>query len=152
MGDDGFSGMSGDMYVQFRLLDQLQYFQNSTNRLEKTYQRYRWGIWIAGGLGTLLAAFSQEYWLPLTVGTVTVLSAYLEYQQVEQNLIIRNQSETALANVLAWWVALPRPMRDSPEILAKLLEDTETILESNAAVWVKQMQAAQEKAAEPESS
>jgi hypothetical protein len=152
MDDDGFSGMSGEMYVRIRLLEQLNYFKRTSNRLEKTYQRYRWGIWIAGGLGTLLAAFSQEYWLPLTVGTVTVLSAFLEYQQVEQNLIIRNQSEAALANILAWWVALPRPMRDSPEILAKLLEETETVLESNHAVWVKQMQTAQEKAAEKESS
>lgn len=147
MGDDGFSAMSGEMYVRYRLLEQRDYFQSTTNRLERTLQRYRWWIWIFGGLGTLLAAFSQEYWLPLTVGTVTALTAYLEYQQVEQNLMAGNQSEAALSNVMAWWISLPVDKRESPENLAQLLDDTETILESNVAVWVKQMQDAQEKAA-----
>lgn len=147
MGDDGFSAMSGEMYVRYRLLEQLDYFQDSTNQMERKIQIYRWGIWIFSALGTLLAALSQEYWLPLTVGTVTALSAYLEYQQVEQNLMAGNQSEAALANVLAWWVSLPEAERESPENLAQLLDDTETVLESNVAVWLKQMQAAQEKAA-----
>lgn len=146
MDDDGFSAMSGEMYVRYRLVEQLDYFQITTNRLERTLRRYRWGIWIFGGLGTLLAALSQEYWLPLTVATVTALTVYLEYQQVEQNLMAGNQSEAALSNVLAWWVSLPVEKRESPENLAKILDDTETILESNVAVWVKQMQAAQEKA------
>jgi hypothetical protein len=147
MGDDGFSAMSGETYVRYRLLDQLTYFQHTTNRLEQTLKRYRWGIWLFGGLGTLLAAISQEYWLPLTAGTVTALSAYLEYQQVEQTLMAGNQSEAALSNVMSWWVSLPGPQRETPENLARLLDETETILETNTAVWLKHMKAAQEKAA-----
>ena len=152
MGDDGFSAMSGETFVRYRLLEQLDYFQSATNRMERTLRNYRWGIWIFSALGTLLAAISQEYWLPLTVGTDTALSAYLEYQQVEQNLMAGNQSEAALANVMAWWVSLPEAKREAPENLAQLLDDTETVLESNVAVWVKQMQAAQEKATAAENS
>ncbi|HVN55526.1 MAG TPA: SLATT domain-containing protein [Anaerolineaceae bacterium] len=145
MGDDGFSAIGGEEYVRYRLQEQLGYFRARNRQLTRSLQVYRWGIWLAGGLGTLLAAFGNEYWLPLTAGAVTAFSAYLEYRQVDQVLMANNQAEAALSNVLAWWSSLDSRQRQKPANVARVLDETETVLESNVSVWVRQMQAAQEK-------
>jgi len=145
LGDDGFSSLNGEDYIRYRLQEQLIYYRARNRQLTRSLQRYRWAIWLAGGLGTFLAAFGMEYWLPLTAGAVTAFSAYLEYRQVDQVLLANNQAEAALSNILAWWSSLDLRQRQDPANVMRVLDETETVLESNVSVWVRQLQVAQDK-------
>lgn len=145
MGDDGFTALSGEDYIRYRLQEQTNYYNARNRQLTRSLQRYRWSIWLAGGLGTFLAAFGWEYWLPLTAGAVTALSAYLEYRQVDQVLMANTQAEAALSNILAWWSSLDLRQRQEKKNILRVLDETESVIESNVSVWVRQLQVAQDK-------
>ncbi|HTG17560.1 MAG TPA: DUF4231 domain-containing protein, partial [Blastocatellia bacterium] len=51
-GDDGFSPLTADQYVQVRLGDQLRYYRDRTIELEWQLKWVQWSIFIIGGLGT----------------------------------------------------------------------------------------------------
>ena len=81
--------------------------------------------------------------MPLSVAFVSALTAYLEYQQVEQTIVKYNQTMTKLANLADEWVALLPEERKSPKRVVQLVEETEQILQSEHLGWVQQMQTAQ---------
>jgi hypothetical protein len=138
--DDGFSPLTAERYINIRVGDQLSFYQLRTNQLEKQLRRFQWWILLFGGAGALLAAVGAELWIPLTTALVTAITSYLGYYQLEQTLRKYNQSETNLANLQAWWVALSAAEKENPENINKLVENTEKILGSELIGWVQEMQ------------
>ncbi len=138
--DDGFSFLSPDRYLTVRLGDQLSYYRQKTNRLDKQLKVLHWLIYIFGGLGTLLAAAEFELWVALTTSIVGTFTAYLEYQQVENTLIKYNQAAADLANIEAWWTALTAEEKADQKNIDQLVGHTEKVLESELTGWVQQME------------
>ncbi|HEV2825992.1 MAG TPA: DUF4231 domain-containing protein [Pyrinomonadaceae bacterium] len=139
-GDDGYSMLTPDRYVQVRLEDQLGYYKRSALKHEKKLKFFQWVIYIIGGLGTLLAAINQQVWIALTTALATALTTYLSYQQTERTLTKYNQSFTDLDNVKSWWTALPAEDQTKQENLDTLVKHTEDVLQSELDGWVQQMQ------------
>lgn len=156
-GDDGFSLLSPERYVDLRLGDQLGYFKKTARKLEGQLKLFQYTIFIVGGLGTFLAAINQQVWIALTTAVASALTTYLGYRQTENTLTKYNQAATDLANVKAWWTALPADDQAKQENVDTLVTHTEQVLESELDGWVQQMQNAlaelrkgQEKAPEKE--
>jgi hypothetical protein len=139
-GDDGFSVLSPDRYVQVRLEDQLGFYKRGSVREERSLQRIQWAIYIIGGLGTLLAAINQQVWIALTTAGAAALTTYLSYRQTESTLTKYNQAFTDLDNVKAWWTALPAAEQAKQENVDTLVDHTEQVLQSELDGWVQQMQ------------
>ncbi len=139
-GDDGFSFLTSNRYVAFRISDQLDYFRSTTNKKEKQLKRYQWTILIAGGLGTVLAALGLELWVAMTISLAVALTTYLEYQQVENSLTQYNQVATELANARDWWTALSKEEQTEQDKYDKLVEGAEGALKKEQAGWIQQMQ------------
>lgn len=139
-GDDGFSLLSPDRYVEVRLGDQLNYYKKKTIKLERQLKIIQWSIFIIGGLGTLLAAINQQVWIALTTALAAALTTYLSYQQTEASLTKYNQTATDLANVRAWWMALSAEDQEKQENIDTMVDHTERVLESELDGWVQQMQ------------
>ena len=139
-GDDGFSVLTPERYVQVRLADQLSYYKRKTVEHEKELRVIQWSIYIIGGLGTLLAAVSQQVWIALTTALATALTTFLSYRQTESTVTKYNQAFTDLENVKSWWTALPAGDQSKQENIDTLVKHTEEVLQSELDGWVQQMQ------------
>ncbi|RYZ30549.1 MAG: DUF4231 domain-containing protein [Chitinophagaceae bacterium] len=139
-GDDGFSFLSADRYVEVRLGDQLNYFRKKTVRLEKQLRRLYWGTFIVGGIGTYMAAIGMQVWVALTTSVVVALGTYLGYRQTESTLMKYNQAATDLSNVKAWWEALSSEEQAQQVNIDSLVEHTEQVLQTEMDGWIQQMQ------------
>ncbi len=54
--DDGFSDLTADQYLNWRVEDQFNYYQKKAARLGREYRHFQALIIILGGIGALLAA------------------------------------------------------------------------------------------------
>jgi hypothetical protein len=138
--DDGVMLLSPERYLNVRLADQLNYYVKKTAQLEEQWSRLQWGIYILGGVGTLLAARGLELWIALTTGLVGAMTAYLAYQQVEDRLKKYNRASISLTNISNWWSALPTSEQAKQENIDQLVSDTEKALGREFNEWVQQMQ------------
>jgi hypothetical protein len=138
--DDGVSFLTPDQYVSIRLGDQLSFYRSKTARLERNLKRWQWAIYIAGGLGTFLAAIGLELWIALTTAVAAVFAMILQFNRFEDTLVKYNQAATDLANVQGWWTALSPGERKVQENVDQLVEYTERILKDEHAGWVQEMQ------------
>lgn len=136
--DDGFSPLSPDEYINIIVNDQINFYRSRTNQKEGQLVFYQVLIWVFGGLGTLLAAFGEPIWLPLTTAFVTAFTAWLDYQKVQETLIKYNHAETRLSNILFWWKSLGTDA-SLPENIIRLIDQVEDTLEGEVKGWVEHM-------------
>jgi hypothetical protein len=64
----------------------------------------------------------------------------MEYQQVENTMMIYNQAAASLTNIQAWWTALPHEKRKDPETIKQLVDNTEKVFQNELKGWVQQME------------
>jgi hypothetical protein len=139
-GDDGFSVLTPDRYVEVRLEDQLNYFKKTALKLERQLKLFQWLILIIGGIGTFLAAINLQVWIALTTATAAAITTFLGYRQTESSLMKYNQAKTDLDNVKAWWTALSAEEQANQDNVDLLVDHTEQVLKSELDGWVQQMQ------------
>jgi SLOG in TRPM, prokaryote/SMODS and SLOG-associating 2TM effector domain 1/Protein of unknown function (DUF4231) len=140
--------LSPDDYLKNRINDQIDYFVTKTASLSKRLKKMQVWIYIAGGVGTALAAFHGDVWVALTTAVAATLTTRLETDQVEHTLIQYNQALTGLRNIASWWRALSQWEKGRRRNIDLLVEQTETTLEGELAGWVQQMQSALDKLTE----
>jgi SMODS and SLOG-associating 2TM effector domain 1/Protein of unknown function (DUF4231)/SLOG in TRPM, prokaryote len=135
--DNGYSKLTPERYIAIRIGDQLSYFRDRTNKLATELTRYYWLIFVAGGVGTLLAALGVEPIVALMTALAAAFASYLEYRQTEYTLVKYNQTLSNLNNAKNMWMGLPEEKRI--EKFDKLVNTTEQILETESVGWVQQM-------------
>jgi hypothetical protein len=143
--DDGFSYLTADRYIRFRLDDQLSFYRRRAAELDRKLKFCQTLVIIASGTAALLAAIQLELWLPLATALGAAFALYLEYMQVANTLSRYNQTATSLEDVKQWWMAEPESEKQQPESFSKLVEATEKILESEQESWVQNMHNALDK-------
>ncbi len=139
-GDDGFSLLTPDRYVELRLGDQMKYYRKRSLKYDRQLRALSWLTFIIGGVGTYLAAVNQQAWIAVTTAVVAALGTYLAYRQTEGTLTKYNQAATDLANVKAWWSALSAEEQSRQVNIDSLVEHTEQVLQSELDGWIQQMQ------------
>lgn len=144
--------LSPEEYIQKRLKDQVGYFVSKTRRLSRQLRATQLCIYVAGGIGTYLAAVHLDVWVALATAAVTALATKLQADQVENSLVQYNQALTSLRNVECWWKALSRWEKGRRKNIDVLVDQAEKALELETAGWVQQMQSALEKLTEKQPS
>lgn len=140
--DDGYSDLSPDDYIRFRLDDQRAYYRGRAVEWSRRLKIFQPLVIIATAVGAVLAALKIELWLPFATALAASFALYLEYMQVVNILTRYNQAATSLEDVKQWWAALPEAEKQQPEAFHKLVEATEKVLESEHSSWVQNMQRA----------
>jgi hypothetical protein len=140
--------LSPDDYLKDRIDDQIEYFDGKTASLDKRLKRAQVSIYIAGGVGTALAAFHGDVWVALTTAVAATLTTRLETDQVENSLVQYNQALTGLRNIASWWKALSQWEKGRRRNIDLLVEQTEKTLAGELAGWVQQMQTSLDKLTE----
>ncbi len=141
-GDDGFSDLTADQYIHWRIEDQFDYYRSKAKKLAKELQRSQWLIYIFGGLGTLLAAIQLEIWVAVTSSLVAALGSFLEFKRVETNLIGMNLAASDLYDIRAWWRALSDSAKQQTGNKATLVKSAEAVIQSENASWLTEMREA----------
>jgi hypothetical protein len=142
--------LSPDDYMRDRIDDQTRYFVAKTDSLYKRLKRTQVSIYVAGGVGTALAAFHGDVWVALTTAIAAMLTTRLETDQVENSLVQYNQTLTGLRNIASWWKALSQWEKGRRRNIDLLVEQTEKTLAGELSGWVQQMQTALDKLTEKE--
>jgi len=135
--DDGYSKITPDRYIAIRIGDQRAYFRGRTKKLGAELTRYYWLIFIAGGVGTFLAALGVEPIVALTTAFAAAFASYLEYHQTQYTLVKYNQTLTNLDNAESMWMGLSEEKQKGS--FDELVKTTEQILEAENVGWVQQM-------------
>jgi hypothetical protein len=143
--DDGFSFLTPPQYVEFRIENQIKWYEKRTNQLDRRVRRLHYQIIFFGALGTLLAAFEFEVWIAVTTAIVGAITSYIEYNQYEKTLTSYNMAATDLESIHIWWRALPDVDKYSPEIYEKLVSHAESVMEDETQRWIHTIQDALEK-------
>jgi hypothetical protein len=128
-----------DRYIVERVVDQLNFYKDRSQKLGRKLTWLQWTILGLGGLATLLAALHFELVITVTTAIVGALVAYLEYNQVANTLKQYNQAILTLTNIQNWWVALGDAQGD-PKNINDLVDFVETTLQTEHAGWVQQLQ------------
>jgi hypothetical protein len=137
--DDGFSDLTADEYLAWRLEDQFDYYCRKSKKLDRELSRFQWLIYILGGIGTLLAAMNLEIWVAVSSAFASALSSFLEFKRVETNLVSCNQAASDLYDIRAWWRSLPVSAKNQQMNIETLVSTTESVIQSENASWVQEM-------------
>ena len=138
--DDGLVPLDPDRYLAIRVADQLSYYHGRIAELNRRRRVLQVVAVVAGGAGTLLAAAGAEIWIGLTTALSGGALSYLAMLQVENTIVVYNQSASRLAALRRTWNELSESERD----FDKLVADAESVLASELGGWVQQMNAALE--------
>jgi len=138
--DDKKSFLTSENYIQVRLEGQINWYKINAAKLSKQIFRAQIVVWILGATGTLLAAFKWSLIVSLTAAAAAALIAYLEYTQ---KLITRRQYNQTIINleeVKGWWQGLKDYEKLKQGNIDRLVELTETALQTEQSAWVQQLQ------------
>ncbi len=140
--DDGLSFLTPNDYLALRLDDQLNFYRRRARELNQYLSILRFLTVALGGIGTLLAALKGELFITLTTALITAFTTYIEYMQLMNTVRQYNQAASSLNNIKGWWIALTADQQSDQDNIDKLVDFTETTLQTEAAGWVQQMQTA----------
>jgi hypothetical protein len=138
-GDDGFSDLTPNQYVTYRVEDQFAYYQKKSVMLNRELRHFQWLVYSLGGVGTSLAAFGFEIWIAVSSAVATAFASFLEFKRVETNLIAYNTAAADLYDIRAWWRALPETAKAQQSNIETLVNSTESVIQSENAGWVQEM-------------
>ncbi len=140
--DDGFSDLTTDQYLKWRVENQFTYYQKKAYLLSKELQHFQWLVYILGGLGTLLAAFGFDVWIAVSSALAAAFASFLEFKRVETNVIACNLSAADLYDIRIWWNALSPATQSQQENVELLVASTERVLQTENAGWLQEMREA----------
>jgi hypothetical protein len=128
-------------YLKYRLENQFDWYRGKAKILAKKLQIFQAGVYIFGGLGTLLAT-SERYnsSVAITTAMVSAFTNYLEFKRVEISLVGYNQAADTLYDIRAWWYSLSDAERSAPESFHKMVISCEETIHSENSSWLQDMQ------------
>ncbi|OUD12525.1 DUF4231 domain-containing protein [Thioflexithrix psekupsensis] len=137
--DNGMSFLTPELYLIYRLEDQLDYYLNKTNQLAKRTQMLHWAGLSIGAIGTLLAALSMELWIALTTALIAAITSYMEQHQMETSLRKYNQAAADLIGLRHWWMALSAREQADQMNIDNLVLECERVLQAEFSGWMEEM-------------
>lgn len=138
-GDDGFSDMTAEQYLLWRIEDQFNYYQRKSVKFTTELQRFQLVIILLGGLGTALAAFNLEIWVAISGALATAFATFLEFKGVETTIVACNTAAADLYDVRTWWRSLSDDAKALTTNIETLVQSAEAIVQSENAGWVQEM-------------
>ncbi|XGV95904.1 MAG: DUF4231 domain-containing protein [Leptolyngbya sp. BL-A-14] len=141
-GDDGFSDMTAEQYLAWRVDDQFNYYQKKAAKLGKGLRRFQLVIFFLSAVGTLLAGLGFDVWIAVSSALAAAVTAYLEFRRVETNVVSCNISAADLYDIRVWWHALSPEARTQRVNIETLVASTEAVLQTENAGWLQEMREA----------
>jgi hypothetical protein len=140
--DDGYSTLSLEEYINWRLVHQANYYRRRIKNDYNKTRMYRGWILFIGALGAFLAAADYGEFVAVTVAGVTALQAWLSLREHEQsyNIHVRTllqlEDRTASYYITLKQVSDKAQQTDSEkESIISFVESVENILDEERQLW-----------------
>ena len=146
--DPGFADLTGEEYFKYRVENQLAWHNKEINEYKVERDRLTILILIAGGLGTVFAAWGQvgagislSIWVALTASITAALIGWQELRNID--VIVRNYSKVVLELTVLYdhWINLEPEERTKAEFY-KMVRGCEDVLWAQNTEYIKSMQEA----------
>ena len=141
MRDDGVTDLDAARYVEHRVADQLSYYRGRVKRLNRWRNLLQGSALIAGASGTIVAAAGAEPWIAVTTAVSAGAISYLSMLQLDNLIVVYNQSAARLGAIRRHWTARDPSARDQ-DVLEKMVAQAETVLTGELTGWTQQMNTA----------
>jgi hypothetical protein len=143
--DPGFADLTGEDYFKYRLENQLAWHNKEINEYKTERDRLTILILIAGGLGTVFAAWGQvggiglSIWVALTASITAALIGWQELRNID--VIVRNYSKVVLELTVLYdhWMNLEPEERTNAEFY-KMVRGCEDVLWAQNTEYIRSMQ------------
>jgi len=141
--DPGFTDLSGDEYLVYRLEDQLNWHVKKNLEMQRDRKRIQWGILAFGGVGAFLAAWggSLAIWVAFTAAIASALIGWEELRGLDVRVGNYSQVILELNIIRDWWLTL-RETGPSSKDAAQLAIKTEKVLYDQNLEWIRAMRKA----------
>lgn len=128
-------------YIQYRLEFQFEWYRQQAKYLAQKLQFFQAGIYVFGGIGTLLAAFGPtRSWVAVTTALVAACTNYLEVRRIEASLVGYNQAADTLYDIRTWWYSLSKKEIRNTAKFQYLVDSCEGTIRSETTSWLQDMQ------------
>ncbi|WP_254721889.1 DUF4231 domain-containing protein [Kovacikia minuta] len=132
--------LNAETYMARRLEDQFDRYRSKAKELNSQLYVLQWGIYIFGGIGTLLAAVKLGAWVAVTISLTSVFSSFLEFKRIEETLISYNQAADSLYDIRVLWDSLSDQEKNKSENFELLVKTTEETIQRENESWLQNMQ------------
>ena len=141
--DSGFTDLSGDKYLVYRLEDQLLWHTKKNLELQRERKLIQWSILAFGGIGAFLAALGGNLavWVAFTASIASALIGWEELRGLDMRVGNYSQVILELSIIRDWWLTL-KDAGPSEEDTAQLAIKTEKVLYDQNLEWVSAMRKA----------
>jgi len=141
--DPGFADLTGEEYFKYRLENQLAWHNKEINEYKTERDRLSIIVWVAGGLGTVFAAWGGplSIWVAFTASITAALIGWQELRNID--VIVRNYSKVVLELTMLYdhWVNLEPEERTNAEFY-KMVRGCENVLWGQNTEYIRSMQEA----------
>lgn len=132
--DNGFSSISADDYLKFRLNPLIQTYSRESPKLVMQFKYLYLLIFFTAALSSVLTLVGQELWIPLVVGASAGCSSVMEFGNLQTRVLNTNKALLALRNLLIWWEGLSMVQKRLPQNKAILVEAAEAAAEAEQGI------------------
>ncbi|OQY35964.1 MAG: hypothetical protein B6243_04100 [Anaerolineaceae bacterium 4572_5.2] len=141
--DPGFSDLSGDEYLAYRLEDQLAWHIKKILKVQKDRKRLQWLILAFAGSGSFLAAWGGPWvmWVAFTSAIVSSLVGWEELRGLDVKISNYSHVVLELNIVRDQWMMLSEDAR-TPAAASKMARETEKVLWNQNVEFVNAMRKA----------
>jgi len=126
--DDGFSTLSPDLYIKFRLNVNCVKYSTNTVSLAKFLFQSRVLVFAFGAAGTILAALQLSIFVAVSTALAVAIQSQIEKTSPLTSLMAHNRCIGELHDARAWWKARTQIEQANPQKFGELVRITETSL------------------------
>lgn len=139
--DPGFTDLTPEEYVRFRLQEQLSWHEGRIVRLSKAKRNLTIAILLMGGAGSLLAALGGPFavWVALTASLTAALTGWEELRNRETTIANYSKVKLELAIIRDYWYGLSSAEQTDSEFY-KMVLATENLMFAQNSEWLRSMQ------------
>lgn len=136
--DDGFSQLTADEYIQFRLIPQRDWY---INRMHEDYRRLR--IWraivlIAAGSSSLLVVIGQAPLVAVATALGLSIGMYIDLKMYGRTYALYHLAAEKLENEINRWSILPAEQKKLAARTAEFVTRVEEIFNEERYRWMQQ--------------
>eukprot|EP01060_Flectonema_neradi_P011641 TRINITY_DN18688_c0_g2_i1.p1 TRINITY_DN18688_c0_g2~~TRINITY_DN18688_c0_g2_i1.p1 ORF type:complete len:1084 (+),score=216.60 TRINITY_DN18688_c0_g2_i1:2149-5400(+) len=145
--DDGWSDLSPDEYVAYRLIPLIKRYDRAAKYYEGQLSLFTVSNYVLGAIGTLLAALSSvppldtynlQAWVALTTGISNAATRYMDYCRMDFLQKKSNKVKMSLHDVQSWWDSRGNES-ESQAVKNELVTRVEALITGEFVEWGGQM-------------
>ncbi len=144
--DAGFSDLTAEQYIRYRLQEQLSWHEKRIIQLSKAKRNLTIAILLSGAAGAFLAALgntasSFTVWVALTASITAALSGWEELRNRDKTILNYSKVKLELSIIRDYWYSLS-PAEQTDTEFYKMVLATENVMFAQNGEWLRSMQEA----------